>query len=726
MNWTEGALARHSRGKGWDKDAARQKQYFAKARARKHAPASSKGLDVTSFVPDYISQPQHSQERQSTNSTSSRKQRTPRRGLVYKQPEVANKSENNLPKDTSTRQGKGSAENEQTSNMHIDKDQQDLGIAEKRRRLLEKADWTGVITQKPALVDFSWRKEQSAKLPTKPVYDYRPGLTSRRSRQMDCPNVRTLGQVSSSEMKINIGNQNLRWSRDSNSVRSLSTRHDLMPYGYNNSNESQGIMSPYQQQAHSVDVSREPSAVLLRPREPRVNVEPRNPFLKFSAGNHNSRRRHIGCEENRPREPEEPRHIARANTPVIHQPQPKRGTRPRMFDIRSPDLQEDISTVGILGTSTKSSSRVTSEDIRWNTWLSSNAEPKLQQPAPTNQENQPSRSIRPGISQYWNTSEDITNTQSPASHDGSRQSLLPTMETPQPCSSASYPFSLPRPENHQGGTLNQEPELPQMQATHFPSVSGKGSTYSLPKSSGYGTNESSTKPGTDLVIPLRSQLPAIPNAPDLLDLLAAVEERHGVANDAPASREPTPDAEDEDEIWKKFVFDDDSIETSRKARQEAHEQTKRDLGLKKSNALLPFFESTLSSSSVAPPSDVAEPPSTLRNSSYLHKDSNHNETDDRAQDLREPSGAVQNKDIESTTDSVIAHPASPQPVHAEFKFHQPRLFVGRLANDAPCNPPSASLYDQPRKGRRPRKRREKERPDFRAIPNYNDDPIEED
>ncbi|KAM0203389.1 hypothetical protein ACHAPQ_003313 [Fusarium lateritium] len=433
MNWTEGALARHSRGKGWDKDAARQKQYFAKARARKHAPASSKGLDVTSFVPDYISQPQHSQERQSTNSTSSRKQRTPRRGLVYKQPEVANKSENNLPKDTSTRQGKGSAENEQTSNMHIDKDQQDLGIAEKRRRLLEKADWTGVITQKPALVDFSWRKEQSAKLPTKPVYDYRPGLTSRRSRQMDCPN-----------------------------------------------------------------------------------------------------------------------------------------------------------------------------------------------------------------------------------------------------------------------------------------------------SSGYGTNESSTKPGTDLVIPLRSQLPAIPNAPDLLDLLAAVEERHGVANDAPASREPTPDAEDEDEIWKKFVFDDDSIETSRKARQEAHEQTKRDLGLKKSNALLPFFESTLSSSSVAPPSDVAEPPSTLRNSSYLHKDSNHNETDDRAQDLREPSGAVQNKDIESTTDSVIAHPASPQPVHAEFKFHQPRLFVGRLANDAPCNPPSASLYDQPRKGRRPRKRREKERPDFRAIPNYNDDPIEED
>ncbi|KAM0238334.1 hypothetical protein ACHAP5_008678 [Fusarium lateritium] len=371
MNWTEGALARHSRGKGWDKDAARQKQYFAKARARKHAPSSSKGLDVTSFIPDYISQPQHSQERRSTNSTSSRKQRTPRRGLVYTQPEVANKSENNLPKDTSTQRRKRSAENEQTSNMHLDKGQQDLDIAEKRRRLLEKADWTGVITQKPALVDFSRRKEQSTKLPSKPIssHDHRSGLASRRSRQMDCPNVRTSGQVSGSEMKINIGNQNLRWSRDSNSVRSLSTRHGLMPYGYNNNDESQGIMSPYQQQAHSVDVSREPSAVSLRPREPRVNVEPQNPFLKFSAGNHNSRRRHIGYEENRLREPEEPRYVARANTPVIHQPQPKRGTRSRMFDIRSPDLQEDLSTVGVLGTSTKPSSRVTSEDIRWNTQL---------------------------------------------------------------------------------------------------------------------------------------------------------------------------------------------------------------------------------------------------------------------------------------------------------------------------------------------------------------------
>ncbi|WZH43900.1 uncharacterized protein QYS62_004913 [Fusarium acuminatum] len=549
MNWTEGALSRHSRGKGWDKDAARQRQYFAKVRARKHAPASSKGLDVTSFVPDYISEPQLSQERQSTTSTSSCKQKTPRRGLVYKQPEVAKKPDNHSPKGTSTQLGKRGAEDEQTSNMPEDKDQQDLDITEKRRRLLEKADWTGVITQKPALVDFSWRKNPSTKPNTKPIsrHDHRSNLPSRRSLQRDYPNKRTLGRIPGNEMKINIGNQNLRWSRDSNSVRSLSTRHGLIPYGSNHY-ESQGIMSPYQQHAHSVDVSQEPSTILPRPCEPQANIELRKPLLKSPDDYHSFVRRHIEYEENRPMESDEPRYVVRANTPVIHQPQPRLLTRPRMFDIRSPESQEDISTVGVVGTSAKSSSRVTSEDIRWNTWLSSNTEPKLQQPAPMTHENKLSRSISPGISQYWNTSEDRSNTQSPANRVPSRQGILHTIENPQPCSSASYPSSLPMPENHQSETLNSEPELPQERMSYLPSISGERSTCSLPMSPSYGTNEFSIKPGSDLVIPLRTELPVIPNAQDLLDLLTASEERQGQANDANTCREPTPDARDEDEI----------------------------------------------------------------------------------------------------------------------------------------------------------------------------------
>lgn len=104
------------------------------------------------------------------------------------------------------------------------------------------------------------------------------------------------------------------------------------------------------------------------------------------------------------------------------------------------------------------------------------------------------------------------------------------------------------PENHQSGTLDSEPELPQEQMTYLPSISGERNTCSLPMSSSYGTNEFSINTGTDLVIPLRTELPVIPNAQDLLDLLTASEERQGSANDANTSREPTPDARDEDEI----------------------------------------------------------------------------------------------------------------------------------------------------------------------------------
>ncbi|POR36991.1 Uncharacterized protein TPAR_02811 [Tolypocladium paradoxum] len=56
MNWNEGSLSRHARGKGWKEDDARQKEHFAKARARPQGapPASVPG--EPSFVPSYIPQ----------------------------------------------------------------------------------------------------------------------------------------------------------------------------------------------------------------------------------------------------------------------------------------------------------------------------------------------------------------------------------------------------------------------------------------------------------------------------------------------------------------------------------------------------------------------------------------------------------------------------------------------------------------------------------------------
>ncbi|PHH84628.1 hypothetical protein CDD83_1644 [Cordyceps sp. RAO-2017] len=53
MNWTEGSLNRHAKGKGWKEDSARQRQHFARARARAVAPAD----DAAKFLPTFIQGP---------------------------------------------------------------------------------------------------------------------------------------------------------------------------------------------------------------------------------------------------------------------------------------------------------------------------------------------------------------------------------------------------------------------------------------------------------------------------------------------------------------------------------------------------------------------------------------------------------------------------------------------------------------------------------------------
>ncbi|UKZ91203.1 uncharacterized protein TrAFT101_006196 [Trichoderma asperellum] len=55
MNWVEGNLSRHRRGKGWKEDIVKQEQYFAKARSRQReqAKTSPVTLSAANFVPSY-------------------------------------------------------------------------------------------------------------------------------------------------------------------------------------------------------------------------------------------------------------------------------------------------------------------------------------------------------------------------------------------------------------------------------------------------------------------------------------------------------------------------------------------------------------------------------------------------------------------------------------------------------------------------------------------------
>ncbi|EKJ78627.1 hypothetical protein FPSE_01221 [Fusarium pseudograminearum CS3096] len=736
MNWTEGALARHSRRKGWDKDAARQKQYFAKARAKKNAPSSSKGLDIVSFVPDYIKQPQpqQPQDHYSTSSTPAKKQKTPKRKLIHIQHDTSEAPRRGLVQGINIELPKpGSG---LSPVLHSEKDDQELDIATKRRKLLEKDDWMGVSTQKPLKVNYAWRKDCSPQ--PRGTSNFKQNITSLLPTydQHDHSNRRTLGRLSNNEMRINIGSQNLRWSRESNSVRSFATRQGLPNHISSSPDRSLnlGLISPYQLPS---DVQA-PKTATIKPRKcdrSPGRLDPRNKLFSLSNGALDTAHRNSNQKLSRREGPDEPRFVAKAHIPMIHQPQPIRETRPSMINIRSPDFEDNMSTTAVLGAPRRSSNRITPEDIRWNLWLNPKTTTASSEPAQTNEVREPSRPISPGISQFWNSSEKHSQTQSPAQPRTPPHRSLGQIDEPQLQSCETWTSHVFSSDNIQNKILSSEPGLPEVQAEGDLTTPTALQTRESLKNPDHDRREARVKPRSDWILPARKNTRKTNNFRDMLDLLTENEDKNGAVTEKHVKEKTTLNSEDEDEIWKRFVFDNDPAETTRKALDEANEQTKRELGLKTTTGPCAFQDLPIASSSTAPRSDVAEPPSATRDSSLSTKQTPCIADDQIGVplgtgpdlDLEEQSlsEVTANADTADGIDSIVAQPSSPEPLQAEFTFHQPQLFIGRLAADAPSNIPSVTLYG-PKKGRRRRKHRDKARPDFRAMPDYDDDPIEED
>ncbi|KAM0302979.1 hypothetical protein HYE67_011135 [Fusarium culmorum] len=736
MNWTEGALARHSRRKGWDKDAARQKQYFAKARAKKNAPSSSKGLDIVSFVPDYIKQPQpqQPQDHYSTSSTPTKKQKTPKRKLIHIQHDANETHRRDLVQGINIELPKpGSG---LSPVRHSKKDDQELDIATKKRRLLEKDDWMGVGTQKPLKVNYTWRKDRSPQ--PRGASNFKQNLTSLLPTydQHGHSNRRTLGRLSNNEMRINIGSQNLRWSRESNSVRSFATRQGL-PNHISSSPDmllNLGLISPYQLPS---DIQA-PKTATIKPR--RCDISPghldaRNKLSSLSNAALDTAYKNSNQRLRRREGPDEPRFVAKAHIPMIHQPQPTRETRPSMINIRSPDSEDNMSTIAVLGAPRRSSNRITPEDIRWNLWLNPKTTTASSESAQTNEARESSRSISPGISQFWNSSEKHSQTQSPAQPRTPRQRSLGQIDEPQLQSCETGTSDVFLSDNIQNEMLSSEPELPEVQAEGDSTTPTALQTRESLKNPDHNRREAWVKPRSDWRLSVRKNAQQTTNVRDMLDILTESEDKNDVVTERHVEGKTTLNSEDEDEIWKRFVFDNDPAETTRKALDKANEQTKRELGLKTKTRLCVFQDLPIASSSTAPRSDVAEPPSATRDSSLSTKQTPGIADDqigvplgtDPDSDLEEQSlsEVTANADTTDGIDSIVAQPSSPEPLQAEFRFHQPQLFIGRLAADAPSDIPSVTLYG-PKKGRRWRKRRDKARPDFRAMPDDDDDLIEED
>ncbi|KAL6857527.1 hypothetical protein ACO1O0_004965 [Amphichorda felina] len=206
-----------------------------------------------------------------------------------------------------------------------------------------------------------------------------------------------------------------------------------------------------------------------------------------------------------------------------------------------------------------------------------------------------------------------------------------------------------------------------------------------------------------------------PDAQVLMQLLAQEQLAQQARGDDPALGEGVQSEVDEDEIWRVFLLDGDRTEITRKAVEEAMDTTRRHL--------LQPEEKMASDMAEAPSLAPDSIPMTLSGADNILLDPPSLPVPATQMEMPTfPSGTPTD-----TVTSVAAEQGSPnlgteEQQSADYKFHQPRPFIGRLAStgDGPRQPRSPLK----RRRGRPRKKRDQRRPDFRAMPNFDGDPIE--
>ncbi|KAK7408380.1 hypothetical protein QQX98_009476 [Neonectria punicea] len=713
MNWTEGALARHSRRKGWDKDAARQKQYFAKARARKSETAPKRTLHASSFIPDYIPRSPQVQHQQQTPSPTRTKQTTSRKRLFSQRDGKGDPAATPLGQRAHPPLGKHRLDLDNTGKQPSQQGNSSVNLDAKRRKLLEKNDWTGVSFQKPILVDFSWQSGDARK-PVPLDVDSRPAKRQRISelprKGNDTRGSKNLFD-SDDQMNIRIGSQDLRWSRDSNTVRSSTSQDRPLPtfaawasqQGDSSntrirSSSSRSARHPVQPPSGAEGLSETTSSDSERQGR---TTSPANETELSSLGRLDGRRT---------KTPDQPRYVVTSSPPVIHHPQPTRGKRLALFDIRSPVPEDVDSVVAQIGAPNHTSDRVTNDDAQWNQWLNARDCSRPRSNPDDREDDEALPSISPGISHYRDGSENCRLL--PSTCETACERELSDSNGSTTCPSTPVPSDTVSPASvRPGSELLMLSEHRSWRPDERPGTTPPTTrTMSFKLGGDEGRDEGRTKAGDDLLLPSRDELPKAPNVQDLIDLLEMEEEK----GQPEQTGSPEEIAVDEDEIWKRFVFDEDCTEINRKARHEAQQQTAGDLYRAPSGL----------------PSDVTEPPSTSRDSPSTSPASIASLAIDSPESSscanEHGSSDVALTETTGTANSNTAHFGSPKPQHSDFKFHQPSAFVGRLASLPPTNNTRPMQWQSTKRGRgRPRKRRGGGRPDFRTMPDYDDDPIEE-
>lgn len=357
---------------------------------------------------------------------------------------------------------------------------------------------------------------------------------------------------------MRIGSLNLRWSRDSNSVRSpIPSSDPLHTYNAWSSRHGSSSMRGESQMPSTHLPCALPS--LTGDNLSRSFLSSNSSTSTFDLANvdADSASVHIGL--NRQPLLDEPRHIVQSSPSVIHQPRPTRGARLSLFEMKSPE-PDDRSTTAQVGFA-RYPARAKRDDIRWSSWLKTESDMLLRRPAEVDEQERPPRSITPETSQPRVISPNHTLSQSAVPHargcsTSSTRAYSPTLL---PQNSASVITVL------SSSSESSDAVTPEPQALKYPPIVDGNGVRRIDTAtcmSGQGTDARPCNSTRDL-LPTSTTLPQAVNVQDLLELLIASEGQPVQHEEVLTAPQET--SEDEDEIWKRFVFDDSPEEINRKA-----------------------------------------------------------------------------------------------------------------------------------------------------------------
>lgn len=201
MNWTEGNLARHSRPRKGKEVLLRQKEHFAKARARLLDTNAKTSPPSISFLAHRAPPSSPSRQCHSTSRSPSSTKKLGREDNTRQTSRWFQDADPALPSPSSFQRDQF-AEN---------------ALGQKRQRLLEMGDWVGTNMQKPIQMEFSqprvsfgnpWGTPRARRHASKQRLRHLLGIkSSDRQNTIPQPAIRIMPPATRSQLRVRVGSR---------------------------------------------------------------------------------------------------------------------------------------------------------------------------------------------------------------------------------------------------------------------------------------------------------------------------------------------------------------------------------------------------------------------------------------------------------------------------------------------------------------------------------------